>query len=66
MKTITTDYLAFLTPKTFEKYHKTVDATIHTLEGKALPLITRKISKEYAKGNFSHVAFKTLIEHHPT
>ncbi|WP_375623895.1 MULTISPECIES: hypothetical protein [unclassified Bartonella] len=66
MKTIATEHLAFLTPKTFQKYHKTVDTTIRTLEGKALPLITPKISKEYAKGNFSHAAFKTLINHHPT
>ncbi|WP_375620162.1 MULTISPECIES: hypothetical protein [unclassified Bartonella] len=66
MKTITIEHLAFLTPKTFRKYHKTIDTTIHTLEEKALPLITPKISKEYAKGNFSHAAFKTLINHHPT
>ncbi|WP_375643570.1 MULTISPECIES: hypothetical protein [unclassified Bartonella] len=66
MKTIITEHFAPLTPKTFQKHHKTIATTIHTLEGKVLPLITTKISKEYAKGNFSHAAFKTLINHHPT
>ncbi|WP_375636365.1 MULTISPECIES: hypothetical protein [unclassified Bartonella] len=52
MKTITTEHLAFLTPKTFQKYHKTIDTTIHTLEGKALPLITPKSQKNTRRGIF--------------
>ncbi len=46
-----------------QKPLKRVDTTIRTLEGKVFPLITPKISKEYAKGNFSHTAFKALINH---
>ncbi|PIT69015.1 hypothetical protein CER18_04935 [Bartonella tribocorum] len=67
MKTIITDHFSPLTPKAFQKPHKTVDTTINTrtLERKMLPFITPKISKEYAKGNFQHTAFKAHINHPP-
>ncbi|UNF49825.1 hypothetical protein [Bartonella krasnovii] len=54
MKTIATEQCRALTPTAFKSFIKTVDTTIHTYEERVLSLITLKISKEYAKGNFQH------------
>lgn len=60
MKTIATEHYVSFLLKTFQKPHKKIDTTIHTLEGRALSLITLKISKEYAKGNFQRTNMQRL------
>nr|WP_208434435.1 antitoxin VbhA family protein [Bartonella taylorii] len=59
------EHSASLASKELQKHYEAVEAAIstHTLEGMSLHPKTLKISKEYAKGDFSHEEFNTLMSH---
>lgn len=65
MTIIPKKHSASLASKKLQKHHKAVEAAIstHMLEGMSLSPKTLGISKEYAKGDFSHEEFNTLISH---
>ncbi len=60
MKTIATKHYVSLTLKAFQNPYKRVATIIHTLKRKVLSLITLKISKECAKGNFQYTNMQRL------